>query len=241
MTEQDHYRSSGEYVAVLLGPAWRQLGPALAAALAGLETKAGPVVDVGAGSGLGVRVIADTLPRADVVAVEPDRGLRTALLAVVTSDPDLTARVTVLGVDLLAAPLPPTISGMVAMNVLGHFDPRQRTALWELLAERLAPTGRAVLTLDPVTAAPVPPTALPDVRVGRRRYAGTAQATVLADHLMEWQVDYTVHEDAEVVGTAAARYPWHVLDLPELDDELARAGLHRAPAGATDLVQVITH
>lgn len=241
MTEQDLYQLSGEHVAVLIGPSWQVLGPALSRALEGLDSSAGAVVDVGAGCGHGVRVIADTLPTAEVVAVEPDRGMRTALVAMAAGDPDLTSRVTVLDADLLTARLPATISGLVAMNVLGHFGPAQRHALWQLLRQRLASTGRVVLNLGPLTAEPVPPAAIPEVAVGRRHYGGTAQAEVLGPHLLEWQMDYTVHEDAELVGSATARYPWHVLDLDELDDELAGAGLRRPDPRAGDLVHLITH
>lgn len=79
--------------------------------------------------------------------------------------------------DLLAADLPPRISGMAAMNVIGHCSPADRAHLWALLGERLLLRGRAMLNLYPphrpeaVTAA-----AIGDVTIGRRRYKATAGA-----------------------------------------------------------------
>jgi predicted O-methyltransferase YrrM len=72
------YRESAEYVDIMSRDAWRELGPLLAEALEGV---AGPVVDLGAGSGLGTLVIAKALPEAEIIAVEPSSGLRAVLLS----------------------------------------------------------------------------------------------------------------------------------------------------------------
>lgn len=224
--QRDTYRISGEHVAVLMSPAWRVLGPALGRALAGMPTDGGPVLDVGAGTGPGTRVIAAALPGAQVLAVEPDQGLRTALLAAVVADPDLCARVTVAPTDLLATQWPTTVSGLVAMNVLGHLDPAQRAETWRRVADRLAPGGRVVVGLaEPHTAVAVPRFAMPEVLVGRRRYGGTAEASVIGDRLLEWRMDYRVAQDGVEVGAAAVRYAWHVVGPDELEAELAAAGL----------------
>lgn len=177
MTDRDFYETTAEHVAVLLGPPWQVLGPALAAALDGLDPSAGPIVDVGAGSGLGTRVIARAVPGADVIAVEPDRALRTALLAVVTADPDLQSRVTIEPCDLLTAPLPSRLGAIVALNVIGHFTPPDRRRVWQIAADRLAPEGIVVVNLAPPDhPEPVPATPMGEVVVGRHRYTGTARA-----------------------------------------------------------------
>jgi tRNA1(Val) A37 N6-methylase TrmN6 len=97
------YRESAEYVDIMSRDAWRELGPLLAEALEGV---AGPVVDLGAGSGLGTLVIAKALPEAEIIAVEPSSGLRAVLLSKVYDDPELARRVTVLDTDAQHATLP---------------------------------------------------------------------------------------------------------------------------------------
>lgn len=86
------YDRTAEYVGVLLPHAWTGLGPALRSAVAGLATDAGPVVDVGAGTGLGTAVLADALPATEIIAVEPHPALRAALLAWLAGNAGLGSR-----------------------------------------------------------------------------------------------------------------------------------------------------
>ncbi|MGF1648080.1 MAG: class I SAM-dependent methyltransferase [Kineosporiaceae bacterium] len=235
MTDQDFYERTAEHVAVLLGPPWQVLGPALASALDGLDPTAGPVVDVGAGSGLGTRVIARAMPGAEIIAVEPNRALRTALLAVVTADPDLQSRVTVEPYDLLTAQLPSRLGAIVALNVLGHFPPAERRRVWQLAADRLAPEGVVVVDLFPpnrpehVAASP-----LGEVAVGRHRYTGTARAEPAGEDAVTWEMSYLVTDDQDrVLVDFSARQHWHVLDRHHLAAEVSDAGLQlsEGPAG----------
>ncbi|GAA2891923.1 hypothetical protein GCM10020220_097600 [Nonomuraea rubra] len=166
----DEYERSAEFVDLMLAPHWAGLGPPLAAALRGITD---PIVDVGAGGGHGTRVIAKAAPGAEIVAVEPSMALRSILLARVGEAGELRERVTVLPEHLLAAALPSRLGAVVAMNVLGHFDPAGRQAAWKMLADRLVPGGRAVLNLQPpAEPAAVPESRFAEVRIGRRRYEG---------------------------------------------------------------------
>lgn len=237
----EFYDRTAEYVAVLIGAAWTGLGPALAAALAGLETADGPVVDVGAGSGLGTRVIADALPDAEILAVEPDRALRTALLAAVAADAGLSRRVTVLDADLLSATLPDRLSGVVAMNVIGHFSPAHRDRVWALLAQRLTASGRAVLNLYPPTSpATVAAAPMGEVTLGRRRYSGSAAAEPAGADAVTWTMRYRVDQDGETVTSLDATDHWYVFTPEEMAAELARHGLVAVPGEPAQGIQVIT-
>lgn len=82
---------------------------------------------------------------------QPRAGLRAALLARVAAGESLRTRVTVLDRDLLSATLPVSVSAVVLMNVIGHFTPADRRSLWALLADRLTPGGRAVVTPEHLT------------------------------------------------------------------------------------------
>jgi SAM-dependent methyltransferase len=234
------YARTAELVAVLLEPAWAALGPSLSAALAGLDATAGAVVDVGAGTGLGTSVIAQALPDAHVVAVEPDRALRTALLARIAGDAAMRSRVTVLDSDLLSADLPDRIAGLVAMNVIGHFTPADRQRIWELLAQRLTPGGRAVLNLyPPHEPQVVPPSQLAEVTLGRRRYRGSAAARPAGSDAVVWEMTYTVEQDGHELSSFSARDDWYVLSPAALAEEVGRHGLHLRSA-PSDL-QIIEH
>lgn len=235
------YDRTGEYVAVLLPAAWEGLGPALAAAVTGLDVTAGPVVDVGAGTGIGTEVLARALPGAEILAVEPHAALRTALLARLSADDDLRERATVLDTDLLAAALPDTISAMVLMNVIGHFTPADRQRIWALLATRLAPTGRAVLNLYPPTR-PEPVTATPmgQARIGRRRYTGTATAEPAGQDAVTWAMTYRIDHDGETVTELTATDHWYVFTPEQLATELADHGLQVTAGDPAQGIQIIT-
>ncbi|ONF74357.1 class I SAM-dependent methyltransferase [Amycolatopsis keratiniphila] len=225
MTE-DFYHQTAEYVAVLLRQAWAGLGPALVDVLSGVDTSGGPVVDVGAGTGLGTAVLAAALPGADIIAIEPNPALRTALLTRCVEDDDLARRVTILGADVLAAPLPDRLSVVLAMNVLGHFDPGERRALWGMLADRLAPGGRAILNLQPpTTAVTIPATPMARVRVGDREYLGTAAAEPAGPDVITWTMTYRVEQHGSFVTELTASDHWHVITTAALADEVAEYGL----------------
>jgi SAM-dependent methyltransferase len=231
----DSYRDSAEFIDVMSRQAWEQLGPLLAEALAGVDPTAGPVVDVGAGSGLGTEVIARALPEAEILAVEPSPGLRGVLLARLMSTDELRQRVTVLPCDLATARLPERLGAAVAMNMLGHLDPVARRGLWSLLAERLAPGGRAVVNLLP----PLAPTEVPNlqsagVAIGQHLYEGWARAEPAGPDALTWHMTYRVFDGRRVIRSVRADYHWWVLDGRQLAEELADQGLTATTVGPDD-------
>jgi SAM-dependent methyltransferase len=239
----DPYAQSAEFIDMLISPHWDSLGPALAKAVEGTDTAAGPVLDIGAGSGCGTTVLARALPDAEILAVEPSPGIRSALLTKVVADDDLRARVTVLPEGILDAALPARLSAAVAMNVIGHFSPDERRTLWDLLAARLAPTGRLVLNLQP----PTEPVAVPETRggtaqVGRRRYEGWAAAEPTGEATLAWHMTYRTLQDEQLVDERKVSYHWHLLPEGRLREELADARLTVRPLEPAEFgMYAVTH
>ncbi|MGP3955753.1 class I SAM-dependent methyltransferase [Nonomuraea sp. 3N208] len=229
----DEYERSGEFVDVMLAAHWAALGPPLAEALRGVS---GPIVDVGAGGGHGTRVIAEAVTEAEIMTVEPALALRSILLARVSESPGLCDRVTVLPEGLLEAALPDQLGAVVAMNVIGHFDPAGRQAIWTMLAERLLPGGRAVLNLQPPTEPmTVPESRFADVRLGRRRYEGWGRAEPVGPDRIAWHMTYRTYHDDRLVGELETTYDWCVLDEERLEKELDEHGLVLSRTGPAEL------
>jgi methylase of polypeptide subunit release factors len=67
----DPYSESAEYLDIMSTDAWTTLGPIVTEALRGSNTAGEPVLDIGAGSGIGTLAIAKALPDNEIVAVEP--------------------------------------------------------------------------------------------------------------------------------------------------------------------------
>jgi SAM-dependent methyltransferase len=154
MSGYQEYTASGEYLHLLSRPAWAALRPRLAAALTDVDPTAGPVLELGAGTGLGTDVLLETLTN-DVLAAEPSASLRGVLLARLADRG--TDRVTVFPGGATDAPLQDRIAAVVGMHMVGHLAPPDRKRLWATVAERLAPGGPVVLNVQPPAAAePVP-------------------------------------------------------------------------------------
>lgn len=229
----DEYERSAEFVDVMLAPQWMTLGPPLSEAL---HSATGPIVDVGAGGGHGTRVIAETVAEAEIVAVEPSPALRSALLARVNERAELRDRVTVLSEGLLEASLPDQLGAVVAMNVIGHFAPAERQVIWAMLANRLVPSGRVVLNLQPPTEPmAVPESRFADVRIGRRRYEGWGHAEPAGPDRITWHMTYRTYHDDRLVGELETTYGWWVLDEQRLKEELGEHGLVPSRTGPVEL------
>lgn len=228
----DDYAHSAEFIDVMIAAWWEAFGGHVAEAVASMKGAEGPVVDVGAGGGPGTRVLLDTLPEAHVIAVEPSPGLRAVLLSRAADPAWSGGRVTVHGDDLLSARLPDRLGGLLAMNVLGHFTPHQRTRIWAMLADRLAPGSAALVNLlpprEPVT---IERTLMSELTVGRRDYRGWSAAVPTGPESVRWSMTYEVHEAGERVGSTDVHYDWWVLTGEDLRTEAARHGLDAVPTG----------
>lgn len=197
----------------------------IVAALAGLDTGAGPVIDIGAGTGLTTALIARTLPDAEVLAIEPDPAMRPALMTRVWSDPDLRQRVTILPYDILCAPLPERIAGAVLSASLVHFSPEERNALWVLLSQRLGPGGRVVVEVQCPQATDIAEQKMVPAKVGRITYHGTAAAVRICDDRQRWRMTYrAVLEERDIARDHAVYECWTASSETVLK-EAAAAGL----------------
>ena len=227
----DEYESSAEYLHLLSRSMWSGLGPRLAATLAVVDA-AGPVVELGAGSGLGTDVILDSTS-GEVLAVEPSPALRGVLLARLADRGE--TRVRVLPHRAQDAPLPERMAAVVGVHMVGHLPPDDRAALWTRLADRLVPGGPVVLNVQPPdSAVAVPPFPWSGVTVGGVHYEGTGRADPEGEGRVRWRMDYRTRDGERVLATASAEYDWHLVSADGLAAELAAAGLD--PVVDDDLV-----
>ncbi|MFC0530967.1 class I SAM-dependent methyltransferase [Phytohabitans kaempferiae] len=221
----DLYVQSGEFIDVLSRGAWETLAVPVAQALTRARPEQGPIVDIGAGSGLGTLVAARAVPGAELIAVEPSPILRAALLVRLSGD-DLARRVTVQAADGDGMALPDRLGAVLAINMIGHIAPDRRRALWADLRPRLAPAAPLVVNLQPPPApVTVPETPFTSVSVGRRTYQGSGGARPAGPESVIWTMHYRVlAEDGVVERDLVVDYDWYVLSPRQLLDELTVAG-----------------
>ncbi|AQS66753.1 trans-aconitate 2-methyltransferase [Streptomyces pactum] len=228
----DPYERSAEYLDIMIAEAWEPLAPALTDVLSRVRAETGAVVDLGAGSGRGVRVICDALPQAPVLAVEPSAAMRAVLLARVHEDDRLRGRVTVLPGDCASADWPDGVRAVVALNVIGHLPPGERRVLWSRAARQLAPGGVLVFNVTrPYAPVEVERVRMARVVIGELEYEGWASARPTGPDEVTWRMDYRVLRRGEPVGGTSVQYRWWVATVEELAAEAAGAGLRLGAAG----------
>jgi trans-aconitate methyltransferase len=196
----------------------------IAAAMQGVDCSQGPIIDIGAGTGLTTQVIARALPTAEILAIEPHAGMRAALMTRVCADPDLQRRVTILPMGIFEAPLPAIISGAVASAVLVHFDALERARLWQLLRSRLAPGGRVVTDIQCPEAVDLPETRMASSRVGHIEYEGYAQAMAIPPSRQRWRMTYRALLDGAEIERRVAEFVCHAASAGEIAKEATEAG-----------------
>ncbi|EGG49042.1 hypothetical protein SGM_6623 [Streptomyces griseoaurantiacus M045] len=211
--------------------------PAIAALLADADLAGGPVVDIGAGTGLVTEAVARARPDAEILACEPAVGMRAVLTSRVFSDPDLRSRVTVTADAAPDLDLPDRIGAVLLCGVLGHLDAGNRARLWRRLTRRLAPGGLVVVELmgfdEPLT---LPETRLATATAGRQRYewsfAGALDDSDVADDTAEGAMrlhsTWRVYEDGatEPVREVRDSYRWIPFGLKDVE---AESGLTARP------------
>jgi len=228
---RDAYAAGAEYLELFSLPMWASLRSPLVAALDGVRPAAGPVLDLGAGTGIGTQVLLDALPDARVLAVEPSPALRAVLLAKLADDPERTRRVTVEPADAAGAELPDRLAGAIAMHMVGHLDPEVRRGLWDRLAARLVPGAPLVVGLQPPDEAVAVPLARHSaVAVGDLVYEGWAQAEPTGPASLRWTMTYRTLRGDRVLAEQTAEHDWQIVAPATAVAELAAAGLDAGSA-----------
>ncbi len=217
------YRTFAEFHEVQKATDWKPLVPALHDAFGTLSRDA-TVVDVGAGSGLGVVALADATP-AEIIALEPDMTMRSMLLARIDGA-QILDRVTVHAgavPDGLAL-LPDSVDGVLAGHMLGHLNSEERQSLLDWTVEHLRPGGSALFT---VSAAANPAAGEPDERrVGRHRYRITHRAP--APDAYESFAE--VIDGSETIRTRLSRGVWRRVTADDVRAGIGDRGQFVEPA-----------
>lgn len=228
-TEHDTYSVTAEFYDLMATPYWAQVDPLLPGLLADVDTIAGPIVDIGAGTGLSTLAIAEALPDVEVVAVEPSTAMRAVLMSRLAARKDLRERITVLPGGILDTDLPFRCSAVVALGVLGHFDSAARAEVWQVISSVLVPGGTAVVEVQqPGQVIDVPERSYTRARAGTLRYEGLSRAIPIDAESLTWQMTYRVYHGTELLQEYRTAHRVWPVDAEQVVREAAAAGLNSA-------------
>jgi SAM-dependent methyltransferase len=236
---EDYYSPVAEFYD-LVPRAHAEGAAALRSVLAEVDPAVGTVVDIGAGTGRTVRIIAEVLPHVKILACEPSPAMRAVLTHSVIADDDLRRRVTIAVEPAESVDLPDTISALVLFGVIGHLSPRARRTLWERALPRLSAGAPVVVELLPMTRpAPMPSMSLARERIGDLTYEAWMEGEPVGGDLMRLTSTWRVSGGSEprVVHNTSE---WHTFGIEDLAEETglvgrrltAQVGVLRAPLTA---------
>ena len=218
--------ATAEFYDLLATGMWESFGLQLLDLLNDVDPAAGPIVDVGAGTGVGLPYLTAAVPGSSIWAIEPSRAMRTALHTRMLLDDALRAAVTVVPFGMADAPLPERASAVVVSAAYGHLTDDERRRLWRYVAEQVAPGAPAVVGVLP----PDRPIDVEQVRyrrldVGSYTYEGWQQGEPIDDRTMRWTMTYKVIDGDAVVSEHSTLSRWRCDGPDDVRDEIAPFGL----------------
>ncbi|WP_433759612.1 class I SAM-dependent methyltransferase [Nocardia sp. CA-135398] len=239
----EEYAAATEFYDLMATPYVASVEPTLTALLAEVDTVAGPVLDIGAGTGLSTMLVADAVPDARIVAVEPAPAMRAVLLSRLAARKDLRERITVLPYGFLDAELPAHCSAVVALGVIGHFDAATRPRVWRAIAAALAPDGTAVVEVQrPGCVEVSPERRYTQARAGLLRYEGWSRAEPVDAESLVWHMTYRTYHDERLLREVVASHRVWPAAAERLAREAHAAGLSLASTDtATGLLRFTKH
>lgn len=236
--DADPYGSAtAEFYDLLATGHWDEFGLDLLDLLEGVDSGAGPIVDIGAGTGIGVPYLLAAVPDAEIVAIEPSKAMRTAFHARLALDKSLQDRVTVDPRPIDVA-LPDHASAVVMSAVMGHLSEAERTTLWRFVAERMPPGAPVVIELLP----PYRPVEIPAMRyaalpVGRFVYEGWQEGSPASERDMRWTMTYRVLDGDTIVSTQEVTSTYRCWSFDDLRAEVEPFGLSVSELGDIAVVR----
>ncbi|MBT0774016.1 Gfo/Idh/MocA family oxidoreductase [Kineosporia sp. J2-2] len=227
------YTTEAEFYDLVAGRRSAQ-AEAVVRALDGAAAEDGPILEIGAGTGILTAAVARARPGARIVAAEPDPVMRAVLTSRVVRDEDLRERVTVTDGAAPGLRLPDRIGAVLVCGVAGHLNAAQRRELWHRLARNLAPGAPLVVELLALDdAADFGPVRLGQARLGEDDVQWWFSARPGPDGSADLTSTWETSRDGAVHRSTTARHTWNPVTL---SDVAAESGLQLEVlvAGGTD-------
>lgn len=222
-TDETVYEQLAEFHDLFMDDTWERLRPTVRYLFGDLGARS-VIAELGAGSGVGTRVIAAE-SQAQVWALEPGLVGRAVLLARVSDDARLRDRVTVVAgaIPRELRMLPGSIDGVVCAHMLGHLTRENRRELFEWLGEHLTAGGVCLITTqERVDPAPGGSVVTERRRVGEYEY----RAVYLAgDAEGVFRSRYEVWSGRVRLRAEAAVGRWERLSAGDIAEELRGTAL----------------
>lgn len=225
-SDDPYGEATAEFYDLLATGHWESFGLQLLDLLADADPANGPILDVGAGTGVGLPYLQVAMPGVRVYAIEPSSAMRTALHTRLAMDPGLLAITTVDPRPFGRAELPEQACALVASAAIGHLSDAERSRLWRYVAEQMPPGAPAVIeVLPPERPRTLPPTRYRQLSVGDHVYEGWQQGEPADEHHMAWTMTYKVLSGETTISEHTVRAGWRCISVDDVRAEVEPFGL----------------
>ncbi|WP_155375774.1 class I SAM-dependent methyltransferase [Catellatospora vulcania] len=192
------------------------------------------VLDVGAGTGLAVSLLARRCA-VPVHAVEPAASMRAVLLSRIAGQSEVLPRVRVHARNVQDLGLVGVADFAWCLNTMAGLDVSDRAAALRALATALVPGGRLVVQRPPAHAADGRRD-LPSWQLGGDLYSGEVVTTPVGADRVRWRFSYRVSREGALVREETEVFDGHLATESGFDAELAAAGFTVVGADDPDIV-----
>ena len=218
--------ATAEFYDLLATGHWDSFGLQLLDLLADVDASVGPIVDIGAGTGVGLPYLRAAAPDASILAIEPSRAMRSILHTRLHLDDDLRSVTTVDPRPWARAALPAQACALVMSAALGHLDDDDRARLWRFIAEQMPPGAPAVIeVLPPDRPTTVPRQRYRELPVGEFVYEGWQHGEPVDGRTMAWTMEYRVLDGDSVVAEYSVTSRYRCFGVDDIVTEVVPFGL----------------
>jgi len=232
----ESFVQSAEFYDIMCEEEWNLRREAIASELITISGNAGPVIDIGSGTGRGVELIAKTLPTANIIAVEPSSIMRAGLMSRIMASKDLRERVSVFPCRMQELDMPDNLSAVLLIGCIGFMDKSARRQMWRALSEKLDANGLIIVDVMMIDKAQsVSNRQVACVQIGRYFYEVWMEGFPVDENTERWTVTYLVRDECTVLSSFKLSYGWLAFGLKQIESEASEMGFSFTHLSQTSL------
>lgn len=239
---QESYIESGEFYELLSEDEWLLRKKSIIDELRTLPKNSGPVIDVGAGTGKGLEIINQVLPRAEIIAIEPNPVMRIGLMTRIMSKRSLREMTTIFPGTFQNFTLPKKLSAVFMFGMIGYFDENSRMKIWKDLSKRLDRDG--LIFIDTMMISKPEAVSLTRVvqkKIGSQFYEIWMCGDVIDENLERWTITHIIKQDDKEIKKFSISYGWYAFGLEKIEEEAKEFGLTFKKLSDTALPTGVLH
>ena len=221
----DYYIQSAEMYDILSDSHWNLREPSFVDTIKLINISEGNWINVGAGTGQELSIIAKTLPDVHLFAIEPSPSMRIGLMTRLMMLPEIQDRVTVIADSFQNATLPDSFSVATICGCIGYFDAQDRAKLWHRLANGLCDGGVVLAdTMRVEQPQHVEEMKIASKTIGNLVYEIFLQGEHLNKETIRWDMRFKVIQDHHVLREFNIQRDWYAFGIQQVIDEASKEG-----------------